>query len=84
VLKDLLDEEGISANALSIALGVPASRMSEIVKGRRAISADTAIRLGHYFKNGPEFWLRMQMKWDLYQLENRGGEKIRAQVRLAE
>ncbi|KIX12641.1 HigA family addiction module antitoxin [Dethiosulfatarculus sandiegensis] len=83
VLKDLLKEEELSVNALSIALGVPASRMSQIVKDRRSISADTAIRLGHYFGNGPEFWLRLQMRWDLHQIENREGEKIRAQVRLA-
>ncbi|MCH4192931.1 MAG: HigA family addiction module antitoxin [Butyrivibrio sp.] len=55
----------ISQNRLALAIGVPATRVGEIVNERRAITADTAIRLGTYFKTGPEFWLNLQTNYDL-------------------
>ncbi len=56
---------GLSANALAIALRVPVTRVSEIVRERRGITADTALRLARYFNMTPEFWMRLQMDYDL-------------------
>ena len=55
----------ISQNRLALAIGVPATRVGEIVNERRAITVDTAIRLGMYFKTGPEFWINLQTNYDL-------------------
>ena len=67
---EILTEEflvplGISRNRLAIDLGVPASRIDQIAKGKRAITADTAVRLGIYLGNSPEFWLNLQSAYDL-------------------
>ena len=55
----------ISQNRLALAIGVPQTRVGEIVNERRAITVDTAIRLGMYFKTGPEFWINLQTNYDL-------------------
>jgi antitoxin HigA-1 len=55
----------LSARALASAIGVPPNRLSEIVAGRRSVTADTAIRLGRYFKTDPRFWLNLQIAHDL-------------------
>lgn len=55
----------ISQNRLALAIGVPPTRVGEIVNERRAITVDTAIRLGTYFKTGPEFWINLQTNYDL-------------------
>ena len=60
---------GLSANALAQALGVPGNRISDILRGRRDISADTAIRLGRYFGVDPRFWLNLQAAHDLSRAE---------------
>ena len=64
--EDFLKPLGMSVNKLSLALSVPATRMGEIVNGRRAISSDTALRLARFFGTTPEFWMNMQ---SLYELE---------------
>ncbi len=56
---------GLSANALALALGVPATRIGDIVNERRGITGDTAIRLGEYFRVGPEFWMNLQARYEL-------------------
>ena len=56
---------GITASALAIALQVPAPRINEIVRERRGVTADTALRLARYFGNEPEFWLGLQDSYDL-------------------
>ena len=56
---------GLSDNALALALGVPATRISEIVNERRGITGNTAIRLGEYFRMGPEFWMNLQTHYEL-------------------
>ena len=56
---------GLSGNALAMALGVPATRIGEILHERRGISGDTALRLGEYFRVGPEFWMNLQAHYDL-------------------
>lgn len=66
---------GLSAHALAVAVGVPATRISEIVNERRSITGDTAIRLGEYFRLGPEFWMNLQAR---YELELARDERARA------
>src|SRR5437762_12883457 len=56
---------GLSARALAKSLGVPANRITEIMRGERDVSADTAIRLGRYFKTDPRFWLNLQAAHDI-------------------
>jgi addiction module HigA family antidote len=61
---------GLSANALAKAIGVPGNRISDIVRRRRDVSADTAIRLGRFFDVDPRFWLNLQAAYDLSRAEN--------------
>ena len=63
--EDFLKPLQLSVNALALALRVPATRISEIVNERRAITIDTAIRLSLYFDTTPDYWLRMQSAYDL-------------------
>jgi addiction module HigA family antidote len=60
---------GLSARALAKALDVPANRLTEIMRGSRDVSADTAIRLGRYFRTDPRFWLNLQAAYDLSKAE---------------
>ena len=69
--EDYLAPLGLSVNALSVALGVPATRVHEIVKERRAITADTAARLARYFGGDAASWLVMQANYDLKTLPTR-------------
>ena len=67
---EILEEEfmrplGLSANALAKAIDVPVTRVSEIVRGRRGVSADTALRLGRFLGTTPELWLGLQSEYDL-------------------
>lgn len=62
---------GLSARGLAKAIGVPANRLTEIMRGERDVSADTAIRLGRYFKTDPRFWLNLQSAYDLSEAEAR-------------
>ena len=57
----------ISQDALARGLGVSRRRVNELIRGHRAITPDTAIRLGNYFGTGPEFWMNLQQAWDIYQ-----------------
>ena len=65
LLKEFLEPMGLSQNRLALALGVPARRINEIVLGKRGITADTALRLARYFKMSPQFWLGLQMDYEL-------------------
>lgn len=56
---------GISQNRLALDIGVPSNRINDIVRGRRAITPDTALRLARYLKTTPDFWLRLQMTFHL-------------------
>ena len=60
---------GLSARALAKELGVPANRLTEIMRGERDVTADTAIRLGRYFRTDPRFWLNLQAAHDLSKAE---------------
>ena len=65
LLEEYLKPKGVSRNALALSMRVPAQRIGEIVQGRRAISADTAIRLAKVIGTTPQFWLSLQMEYDL-------------------
>jgi addiction module HigA family antidote len=79
--EDFMRPLGISINALARALAVPPNRISEIVNGKRTISADTALRLGRYFGVSPELWLGLQSDFDLRVARRRTGKGIERQVR---
>jgi addiction module HigA family antidote len=63
--EEFLIEYGLSQNQLARAIGISPNRIAEIVNNRRRITADTALRLGLYFGNSPEFWLNLQTHYDL-------------------
>ena len=65
ILEDYLKPLGMSVNRLALELRVPATRMGEIVHGRRGVTADTALRLARYFNTTPKFWLNLQASYDL-------------------
>lgn len=74
---------GLSANALARDLGLPATRISEIVHQRRGVSAETAIALSEYFRTSVDFWLGIQMQYDKETAEDAIGEQVRKRVRRA-
>ena len=76
VLRDELDELGMSASALSKALDVPVNRMTMILNGQRGVSADTALRLARYFGTPPQLWLNLQKTWELRKAEAEAGHRI--------
>ena len=65
LLEEFLKPMGLSQNRLALGMGVPARRINEIVLGKRRITADTALRLARYFDMSPQFWLGLQMDYDL-------------------
>jgi addiction module HigA family antidote len=83
LLKRELVARKLSANRLSLDIGVPSGRITDIVHGRRAVSADTAVRLGHYFGNGARFWLDLQSQYDIATVEREHGADIARRVRPA-
>ncbi len=80
LLKRELTARGLSANRLALDLGVPSGRVTDIVNGRRAISADTAVRLGRYFGNRPQFWLDLQAQYEVALVERERGDEIALRV----
>jgi addiction module HigA family antidote len=79
--QEFLQPMGISINRLARDLYVPPNRISLIVNGERAITADTALRLGTYFGMSPELWLKLQADYDLRVTKRTRGEEIRRRVR---
>lgn len=65
ILEDELEELGVTATKLARQIAVPPRRISQIIGGRRSITGDTALRLGHWFGGSPEFWLNLQSAHDL-------------------
>lgn len=65
ILADELEELGITPTELSRQIAVPPNRISQIIQGKRAITGDTSLRLGHWFKTSAEFWLNLQTAYDL-------------------
>jgi addiction module HigA family antidote len=78
--EDYLAELGMSANALSIHLRVPATRVNDIVREKRAVTTDTALRLARYFGTTAQFWMNMQTAYDLRLSEKLDGDKIAHEV----
>jgi addiction module HigA family antidote len=83
ILKRELDARELSAAAFALKLRIAPQRIQEIVAGRRAISPETALRLGRFFGNEPEFWLAMQASYDLAMLRASIGRRIEAEVEAA-
>ncbi|MCY3021044.1 MAG: HigA family addiction module antitoxin [Planctomycetota bacterium] len=65
LLEEFLEPMGLSQNRLALDIGVPPRRINEIVLGKRSVTADTALRLGRYFRMSAQFWLGLQMDYDL-------------------
>ena len=80
LLRDELDEIGVSLNELARALRVPMNRISAIVNGRRGISADTALRLSRYFGTSPRLWMNLQSAYDLEVASLHSGPRIEREV----
>ena len=79
--EDVLPGLGLNANQVGEALGVPANRISGFLRGRRSISADTALRLGWWLGPSPQFWLNLQRMYDLEVAESEHGEQIVKEVK---
>ena len=80
ILAEELEELGMSANAMAIALGVPTNRITAILKGQRGVTADTALRLSHYLGTTPQFWLNLQKTFELRTVEIESGQDITDRV----
>jgi addiction module HigA family antidote len=78
ILADELEEIGITPTELARQLGVPPNRISQIIAGKRAITGDTALRLGHWFGNSAQFWLNLQTAYDLRVAEAAVGKEVEA------
>jgi antitoxin HigA-1 len=83
-LKRELAARKLSANRLSLDIGVPSGRVTDILNGRRAITADTAVRLGLYFGNSAQFWLDLQSQYDIGVVEREKGAELAKRVRPAD
>jgi len=82
LLEEFLNPMGISQNRLALDIGVPARRINEIVLGKRRVTADTALRLGKYFGMSPQFWLGLQMDYDLDIAEDKLERRLDREVRV--
>ena len=76
VLREELDDVGLSASSLAKAIGVPINRITAILNGGRGITADTALRLGRYFDTTTRFWLNLQQTWQIRQAEMEAGTRV--------
>jgi len=80
ILADELQELGLSATEVARLLHVPTNRITQILNGKRAITADTALRLGRWFGTGPELWLNLQKSYELRLAQQQLGEEIEKTV----
>jgi addiction module HigA family antidote len=80
--EEFLDAMHISQYRLAKDINVPPRRINEIVQGKRAISADTALRLGRYFQMSPKFWLNLQAHYDLEVQSDKLGNKLDSEVKI--
>ena len=80
ILADELQELGMSAAELARILHVPTNRITQILNGKRAITADTALRLGQWFGTGPELWLNLQKSYELRLVEQQIGKEIQQTI----
>lgn len=80
--EEFLKPMGLSQNRLALSIRVPARRINEIVQGKRRITADTALRLAKYFNMTPQFWLGLQMDYDLDMAEDRLAGKLDEEIQI--
>lgn len=80
ILKEELQARHMSGNAFALALRINSGRVSEILNGKRGVSPDTALRLGRFFGNDPQFWLSLQSAYDLAVASRQDGERIAREV----
>jgi addiction module HigA family antidote len=83
ILKREMADRNLSANRLALELRVPSGRITQIINGKRGISAETALRLARYFGNSAQFWVNLQSRYDLALVEQNIGAKVIAEVRQA-
>ena len=83
-LAEQLEELNMSAAELARQLKVPTNRITEILNGQRAVTGDTALRLGHFFGTSPEFWMNLQKLYELRLAEQKTGETIKGLPTLAQ
>ena len=76
VLKDELEELGVTPTSFARQIEVPPNRVSQIISGKRSITGDTALRFGHWFRVEPQFWMNLQTQYDLVQAEQKIGESL--------
>jgi addiction module HigA family antidote len=81
LLEEFLKPMDLSQNRLALDIGVPARRINEIVLGKRRVTADTALRLARYFHMSPQFWLGLQMDYDLDVTADTMGSRLELEVR---
>ncbi len=84
LLKRELAVRALSANRLALDLGVPSGRITDILNARRSITADTAVRLGRFFGNSPQFWLDLQSQYEIAVVEGERGKEIARRVKSAD
>ncbi len=84
LLRRELRARRLSANRLALELGVPSGRITDILNGRRSITADTAVRLGRFLGNGARFWLDLQGQYDIARVERDRGSEIARRVHPAD
>jgi addiction module HigA family antidote len=77
LLQEFLIPMGTSQNALARSIGVPPRRINEIVLGKRAVTADTAVRLAHYFGTSEQFWMALQASFDLEEARKKLGFRLK-------
>ena len=77
LMEEFLKPFNMSQYRLTVDIGVPPRRINEIALGKRGITADTALRLAHYFGTSPQFWMNLQARYDLQTEEDRIGTKVR-------
>ena len=82
LLEEFLKPMNITQNQLSKDISVPANRISQVIHGKREITADTALRLGKYFGIEPEFWLNLQVRYNMKIARNKIGKKIEKEVKV--
>ena len=80
ILAEELQALGMSANELATILRVPANRISQILAGKRGVTADTALRLGQWLGTGPEIWLNLQKSYELRLAQAKTGEEIKRTI----
>ena len=83
ILKRELKARNLTANKLALALRVPSGRITQILNGKRGITAETALRLSYYFGNSAQFWMNLQTRYEIATAEQTVGTKIRAEVEQA-